>query len=157
MRFAGIVVVLLFFLCLSVEAQDRLAMEQVDKERDVYKGLVAGREFTGRLPNGYREVVSHSQREEIYKIQREYFDTIELLRVRIDMLELERANKIDGLLTGDQRTRIRAILGNLESERSVRRAAGTSARSVRSAPSRTPPAPTAPTPENTAPENTAEE
>ena len=152
MRFAGIAIVLLFLLCLSTAAQDRLAMEQGDKDRDVYKGLAIGREFTGRLPNGYRDVVSNSQREEIYKVQREYFDTIELLRVRIEMLESERANKIDGLLTADQRTRIKTILGNLASERSARRAAGTPARTIRTAPTRTVPAPAAPSPESPAEE-----
>ena len=151
MRFAGITIALLFLLCLSAAAQDRLAMEQGDKDRDVYKGLAAGREFTGRLPNGYREVVSNSQREEIYKVQREYFDTIELLRVRIEMLELERANKIDGLLTTEQRTRIKTILGNLESERSARRAAGTPARTSRNTTAR--PAPN----RNVSEENTLSE
>ena len=152
MRFTSIVITLFFLFCLSAIAQDRLAMEQADKDRDVYKGLTVSREFTGRLPNGYREVVSNSQREEIYKIQREYFNMIELLRLRIDQLESERANKIDGLLTGDQRTRIRTILGNLESERSARRAAGTSARTTRSAPSRSVPTANAPATETPAEE-----
>ena len=135
MRFAGIAVVFLCLFCLSVVAQDRLAIEQADKERDVYKNLVVGKKFTRRLPNGYGPVVSNSQREEIYKTQQDYFETIELLKVRIEMLEAERNLKIDGLLTGEQRARIKTILSSLESERSARQASRQPARTaVRRAP-----------------------
>jgi len=121
----------LFLFCLSVSAQDqaekptdnRLAVEQVDKDRDVYKGLTIGKKFTGRLPSGYREVVSNSQREEIYKIQKEYFEVLEMLKLRIEQLESERNRKIDGLLTEEQRTKLKS---------GVR----TSARPVRNTPAR---------------------
>ena len=130
MRHAGIGFVFLFLFCFSVIAQeqavekpkgDRLAIERGDKDRDVYKGLVVGKKFAKRLPNGYREVVSNSQREEIYKIQQDYFETVELLKARIELLESERNLKIDGLLTGEQRVKLKTILGNLESEKNVRR------------------------------------
>ena len=140
MRHASIAFAFLFLLCLSATGQNRLTIEKADKDRDVSEGLVIGKEFAGRLPNGYRDVVSNSQREEIYKIQQEYFDVTELLKVRIELLEAEKSAKIDGLLTGEQRTRIKTILGNLESERSARQAARAPARTSRNTPVR--PAPT---------------
>ena len=148
MRHTCIVFAFLFLFCLSVTAQDRLTVENAEKDRDVAKGLAIGKEFTGRLPNGYRGVVSNSQREEIYKIQQEYFDVIELLKVRIELLEAERSQKIDGLLTGDQRMRIKTILGNLESERSVRQAARTPGRTSRTTPVRSAPVGNAPATES---------
>ena len=109
MRQAGIGFVFLFLFCLSVtvHGQDRLAIEQGDKDREVNKSLTVDKKFAGRLPNGYRDVVSSSQKEEVYKIQKDYFETIELLKARIALLESERNSKIDGLLTDEQRTKLR--------------------------------------------------
>ena len=150
MKHLSIAVVFLFLFSLSATAQDRIGVEQADKDRDVYKGLTVGKKFTGRLPNGYKEVVSNSQREEIYKIQKEYFETVELLKARIELLESERNLKIDGLLNGEQRTKLKTILGNLESEKNVRRGERVPARTpVKKAPATQPPAPTpAPAPTN---------
>ncbi len=130
MRQASIGFAFLFLFCLSATAQDtapekpksdRLSVERADKDRDVYKGLTVGKKFTGRLPTGYKEVVSNSQREEIYKLQQEYFETLELLKARMELLESERNLKMDGLLTGDQRVKLKTILSNLESEKNVRK------------------------------------
>ena len=145
MRQTSIAIVLLFLLVTQSQAADRLATEQADKDRDVYKGLVVGKKFAGRLPNGYREVVSNSQREEIYKIQQDYFDMVELLKARLELLESEKNLKIDGLLTGEQRVKLKTILSSLESERNVRRGDRIPARSAQ----RNAPARSAPTPENT--------
>ena len=122
MRHFSIGFVLFFLFCFSVTAQDRLAVEQADKERDVNKGLAVTKKFTGRLPNGYKDVVTNSQREEIYKIQKEYFETIELLKIRLEQLESERNLKIVGLLTDEQQAKLKTILKTLESERNTRKA-----------------------------------
>ena len=138
MRHIAVGFAFLLLFCISVTAQDRIAIERGDKDRDVYKGLVVGKKFTGRLPNGYKDVVSNSQREEIYKIQQDYFETVELLKARIELLESEKNLKIDGLLSGEQRTKLKTILSNLESEKNVRRGERVPVTPNRRAPTRTP-------------------
>ena len=109
MRHIGFGFALLFLLCVAQvqAAEDRLAVERIDKDREVYKGLTVDKKFTKRLPTGYREIVSNSQREEIYKIQQEYFETIELLKARIELLESERNLKIANLLNDEQRGKLK--------------------------------------------------
>ncbi len=126
------VFVLLFgFTSLAAEKAhhgDRLTMEKAELNTPVCKGLTIGKKFTGILPAGYKEVVTNSQREEIYKLQEEYFEAMEILRIRGELLKSERNQKMDAMLSGEQRAKLKTILGNLESEKSVRKGERTPAR-----------------------------
>ncbi len=101
----------------TVQADGRLALEQADRDRPTMKDVVIEKKITGRLPNGYRNIVTTAQREDIYKIQREYNEMIELLKLRIEMLEQERDKRVDGLLTAEQVQKVRQTRGVLESEK----------------------------------------
>lgn len=103
---------------------DRLPLEKADRDRPTMKDLEHGKKIIGRLPNGYRSVVTNSQRDEIYRIQKDYADIVELLKLRIKLMERERDRKIDALLNEDQAAKIRKDLGVLESEKHLKSGAG---------------------------------
>ena len=100
---------------------DRLAIEikdKEDKEKDrenfVYRGLKLEQKFQRRLPNGFGPLVTQAQRDQIYKLQEEYFETLALLELRVELLKKERDAKIDAVLTPDQQQRLnRPIRGLL--------------------------------------------
>lgn len=94
----------------------RLAVETLEKGAAVSKGLKVEKKLTTRLPNGYRTVVSTSQKEDIYALQKEYGELIELLKLRIALLESELHGKIDSLLDEDQKKTLREK-GSLISEK----------------------------------------
>lgn len=91
---------------LAVE-EERLTIETKDKGNPAAKNLKLSREFRRRLPNGFAAVVDNVQREKIYSIQREYYEVIELLRLRIELLESERNSKIGAVLTSEQAERVK--------------------------------------------------
>ena len=111
----------------SNDDKDRYVLEQAELPRPIYKGLAHEKKIIGRLPNGYKAVVTNSQREEIYKIQKDYNELIELIKVRMQLLESERDNKIDALLNADQKHRIKTLNGTLESEKHLIRKEATTA------------------------------
>ncbi|MGL4594531.1 MAG: hypothetical protein ACRCUY_07375 [Thermoguttaceae bacterium] len=98
-------------------AEERLPIEKTAKDSPVMKNLQLDKKISGRLPDGYRVVITDSQRDEIYKIQIEYAEIIELLKLRIRLLEAERDQKVDDILTAEQAAKIRSTLGVLESEK----------------------------------------
>jgi hypothetical protein len=53
----------------------------------------------------------------MYSIQKEYFELIELLKIRIELLELESARQIDALLDHEQVQKIKETNDALESEK----------------------------------------
>ena len=59
-----------------------------------------------RLPPNYGKVVTDEQREKIYKIQDEYRPKIEALRAQLKALLKERNEKIEALLTPEQKQKI---------------------------------------------------
>jgi hypothetical protein len=95
----------------------RLKLEKAEQQSPVMNGLKIEKKLTGRLPNGYRNIVSSKQRDDIYSIQKEYNELIELLKLRIELLEQESAQQIDALLDADQVQKIKAANGTLESEK----------------------------------------
>lgn len=101
----------------ELPAAGRLAVELKDMESPAMKGITIEKPVSGRLPNGYRSVVTNSQRDEIYKVQKEYNEIIERLKVRIKLLEIERDQKVDAFLTPEQADKIKKTLGALESEK----------------------------------------
>ena len=96
---------------------ERFQLEIDDLERPVMITIKLEKEVEPRLPNGYRSLVSDTQKEEIYKIQKDYNEIIERLKARIRHLETERNRKIEGVLAPDQVRKIRA----LETERQQNR------------------------------------
>ncbi len=95
----------------------RLSREQEDRDRPVMQDLTIEKKITGRLPNGYRNVVTSAQRDDIYKIQKEYNELIELLKIRIELLTKERDRRVDSLLSEEQIEKLRESRGVLESEK----------------------------------------
>lgn len=101
----------------ELPAAGRLSTELQEMESPAMKGITLEKPVVGRLPNGYRNVVTNSQRDEIYKVQKEYNEIIERLKVRIQLLEVERDQKVDAFLTPEQADKIKKTLGSLESEK----------------------------------------
>jgi len=87
--------------------EERLTIETRDKETPAMRGLKLERTFRRAVPRGYGSVVDATQREQIYKIQEEYFEAIALLELRAELLKKERDAKIEGLLTPNQLQRVR--------------------------------------------------
>ena len=92
---------------------DRLAIEIKDKEDNekdrenlVYRGLKLEQKFQRRLPNNFGPLVTPAQRDQIYKLQEEYFETLALLELRVELLKKERDAKIDAVLTQEQLQRL---------------------------------------------------
>ena len=85
---------------------ERLVVEGREKDRPAMRGLRPEREFQRRLPNGFAPLVNTTQREQIYKIQEEYYELIALLELRVELLKNERDVKIDHVLTPAQQQRL---------------------------------------------------
>ncbi|MDR3197033.1 MAG: hypothetical protein LBU34_04100 [Planctomycetaceae bacterium] len=98
-------------------ANTRLQLEKAELGNPAMNGLKVEKKLTGRLPNGYRNIVTNKQRDDIYSIQKEYAELIELLKIRIELLEQEKAQQVDALLTSDQVQKIKEANGALESEK----------------------------------------
>ena len=94
---------------IAAAADERLTIETKDKETPAMKDLKPEREYRRRLPSGFGPIVDAAQRERIYKIQAEYFELIELLKLRIELLERERDAKVEAVLTPSQLERMRPI------------------------------------------------
>ena len=83
-------------------SEERLTVETKEKASPAMRGLKPAREFQGRLPNGFRPIVNATQRDQIYKLQEEYYELITLLELRVELLKQERDAKIDAVLTPAQ-------------------------------------------------------
>lgn len=73
--------------------------------------------FRKRLPNYYTNVVDDKQREAIYAIQLQYFDQIAELKLQIAKLEKERNEKIEAVLTEQQKADIAKIAAQAKAAR----------------------------------------
>lgn len=114
---------------------ERLPVETGDLNTPSMKGVELEKKIGRRLPTGYKDVVTNQQRDDIYKVQQDYAQIIERLKVRIQLLERERDQKIDSMLTDEQVNKIKMALGTLAFEKHLMREEGESAprRSRRSA------------------------
>jgi hypothetical protein len=91
----------------SVVDEERLVIETRDKGTSpASRNLTVERVTRVQVPMGYGPVVSPTQRTQIHDIQREYNEVIALLRLRIELLELERNAKIEDVMTPAQLARI---------------------------------------------------
>ncbi len=78
----------------------------------------------GRLPSHFSGVVSDEQREKIYAIQREYEPTIKELTLKLDSLKKERDEKIDALLSPEQKKKIEDLKAAAKQARDKKESAG---------------------------------
>ena len=77
------------------------------KAPEVVRGLKVNKKYIRRLPNGWRDLdLSDEQVEEIYAIQKDYFDEIGALEARIERLEKERDFLLRRVLTEKQREQL---------------------------------------------------
>lgn len=65
--------------------------------------------LTGRLPAYYATVVTRDQKQQIYKIQQEYAPRVKELQTQIDNLNKQRDEKIEALLTAEQKQKVEAL------------------------------------------------
>lgn len=96
---------------------ERLSVETADLASPPMKGVESEKKIARRLPTGYKDIVSNQQRDEIYKIQKDYGQIIEQLKIRVQLLERERDQKIDLLLNDEQVEKIKSKLGSLAFEK----------------------------------------
>lgn len=106
---------------------ERLPVETSDLNTPAMKGVELEKKIGRRLPTGYKDVVTNQQRDDIYKVQQDYAQIIERLKVRIQLLERERDQKIDSMLTDEQVNKIKLALGTLAFEKHLMREEGESA------------------------------
>ena len=86
--------------------EERLVIEMRERDRPVMRGLRPERDFARRLPSGFGPLVNTTQRDQVYKIQEEYYELIALLELRVELLKNERDVKIDAVLTAEQQQRL---------------------------------------------------
>jgi hypothetical protein len=87
-------------------AESRLALEKADAAASNAAKNVRFESTKPRLPSGYGKIVNADQKKEIYTIQQDYGDVIAVLKARIELLEKERSEKIDAVLTEEQRAKL---------------------------------------------------
>ncbi|MCL2744404.1 MAG: hypothetical protein FWE67_11190 [Planctomycetaceae bacterium] len=97
---------------------ERFAIEKADIGTPANKDIKIEK-IGRRLPNGYKDIVSDEQRNEIYKIQQEYGAVILRLQKRLALLEMERDLKIDQLLSDEQIKNLKDAKGTPVFERQL--------------------------------------
>lgn len=98
----------LSFVVLSVAACSLLAFAQDAKTQKEAKE-VEEKEPAKRLPPYYKDVVTETQRAEIYKLQEQYNNKISVLAEEIKKLQAERSTAIEALLTPEQKKKLADI------------------------------------------------
>jgi hypothetical protein len=78
----------------------------------------------GRLPSYFSGVVTDEQRETIYAIQKEYEPTIKELTLKLDSLRKERDEKINALLSPEQKKKIDDLKAAARQARDKKETAG---------------------------------
>ncbi len=75
-----------------------------------------------RLPPYYTRVVDDKQREQIYAIQRECAPSIEALKTQLAALVKQRNDKIEGVLTPEQRKEVERLREEAKAKRKAKAA-----------------------------------
>ncbi|MGQ9576219.1 MAG: hypothetical protein ACUVUC_12955 [Thermoguttaceae bacterium] len=78
---------------------------------------------SARLPNYYRQVVSPEQRDKILQIQKDYAPKIKALQDQLDALIKERNQKIEAVLTPQQRAKIEQLKAAAKKTREAKKTA----------------------------------
>jgi hypothetical protein len=79
-------------------------------------------EPAGRLPPYYKDVVDEAQRDKIYAIQAEYADRIDRLRKQLDDLLEQRDQRIEAVLTPQQRAKVEAAREDAKAKKAGKKA-----------------------------------
>lgn len=91
-------------------APNRLAVEQVSLKRtgEANRAILPASSGVERLPAYYRSSakVSDEQREQIYELQRKYIPLLNYLKKRVELLKTELDEKIESVLTEEQRKKV---------------------------------------------------
>jgi Spy/CpxP family protein refolding chaperone len=109
-----------FAVALAAVRQPALAADTQGPVNEVLSKK--GKGPRGRLPAHYAAVVNQQQREEIYKIQEEYRAQIELLETQLKDLKKKRDEKIQAVLTPEQKQQVDAT--SKTPKKSARKAEG---------------------------------
>jgi Spy/CpxP family protein refolding chaperone len=104
-------------LAIALAGQREPASGQNAEPEAAQKQPVTAKKFRGRLPNYFGQVVDEKQREEIYKIQAEFAPKIKDLRAQLAMLIKERNQKVDGVLTPQQRQKVEQLRAAAKAKR----------------------------------------
>ncbi len=78
------------------------------------------KEFRGRLPAYFGRVVDEQQRQQIYAIQKEYFEQINALKAKLAALIQEQRERIDGVLSEEQRQQVDEMKEEARAKRRAR-------------------------------------
>jgi hypothetical protein len=78
--------------------------DQASAEAPTEATKPAAKQFRGRLPAYFSSVVTTTQRQDVYRIQEEYFHRLVALEEQIEKLKKERDEKVDAVLTPEQLT-----------------------------------------------------
>ena len=86
------------------------------------KGPQEKDEPAGRLPAYYKDVVDDAQRDKIYAIQAEYAGRIDRLRQQLDDLLEQRDQRIEAVLTPQQRAKVEAAREEAKAKKAGKKA-----------------------------------
>ena len=100
----------------QLEIKDQAASEG-------FRGLKVTKRFQRRLPNFYNQVISESQTDKIYEIQSTYFESIEMLTLRLERLTAERNALIEAVLTDEQKEKVETLRKDSAARSAATRAA----------------------------------
>jgi hypothetical protein len=114
-----IVVVVLVFGATYGQGQPPAQLRAGGKRAEEAAQVEQPKQFRGRLPDYYGEVVDERQREQIYAIQRQYFLTIEGLKAQLDAVIGKRDTEVAAVLSPQQLAEVK----RLEAEARAKRAA----------------------------------
>lgn len=80
------------------------------------------KKFRGRLPMYFSSVVTETQRRQIYEVQREYYERINALKAQLAAMVQEQDEKIDAVLSDEQRQQVETLRASAKSKRQSGRA-----------------------------------
>src|SRR5262245_49232926 len=68
---------------------------------------VAKPKFKGRLPAHYGDIVTESQRVQIYAVQEKYAAQIDALKAQLEVLEIKRDKEVEAVLGPEQKEKLK--------------------------------------------------
>ncbi len=81
------------------------------------------KEFRGRLPMYYGQVVDDKQRQAVYAIQKEYFAEINELKAKLEALVKQRDVKVAAVLTPEQTAKVEQAKAAAKAKRDAKKSA----------------------------------
>ena len=79
------------------------------------------KQFRGRLPSYYGEVVDERQRQQIYTIQRRYFAQIENLKAQLEAVTEQRDAEVTAVLSLQQQAEVQRLQAEAKAKRDVKK------------------------------------